>query len=155
MKNSGEKIARRRPGVAAETVVPCCRCGAEAYVAFYYSEDDKARRVKVGKALCRECYREKVSAEAAEYNRRKGYTALLGSERQIGWAESIRERSIRRVVKELGDKGYSEFAKRAEYYLGQQRAAKFWIEHIEYAAIEELIERKINEVVNYQRGGVA
>ena len=129
-------------------LVECTRCGKKDVMQFYTNESEKKKRARKKNFLCFDCYKKSKSGEAAEYNRRRGYSRLKGSPKQIDYAESLRKQHIFRIVKHLDEVGQKVFAKRTERYLGSKTSAKWWVEHAEYKDLEKHIADQINRVTN-------
>lgn len=130
--------------ITEPTVVNCKQCGQETVIEFYPNQTEKSKRARAKKALCFECYKKQKAGGAAEYNRRRGYSKLRGSTKQIDWAESLRKIHIFRIVNHLEVVGQKQFAHRTEKYLGSKTSAKWWVEHSEYSTIEKHIEELIH-----------
>lgn len=128
-------------------VVKCSRCGKEDVIQFYPGESEKKKRARVKNFMCFDCYKKSKSGEAAEYNRRRGYSQLKGSYKQIDYAESLRKQHIFRIVNHLEVIGQKAFAKRAEKYLGSKTSAEWWIKHAEYSAVERHIQELIQQAI--------
>lgn len=85
---------------------------------------------------CPECWRAKQNEEAKKVNEEKGLPALVGSEKQVAWAESIRAKAmpsldeLTEAVAKLDDS--SEQVKKAKALLQatiSNPQAKFWIDN--------------------------
>lgn len=110
-------------------------CGHEAEVALFGPHKERERKIEWMRqsALCPACYvaardaeRQKAQADAEAKAERDGLPALLGSEKQIAWAERIRREKMDALYKlaAIADpyngkdasmaeaKAYAEFAER-------------------------------------------
>ena len=126
-------------------LVPCSVCGEETDMKLYGNESEHQRKYRAGKALCRECWKEAKVREAAEYALEKGFAALMGTAKQVSWAEGIRKRHIDKLAKSLKADKLEEYTPRVEAYLGQKKEARFWIDNRKYMAIVAIVWEKIAE----------
>lgn len=94
----------------------CERCGAEYQREVYNKYDNKQTkefwRSKIGETfgLCENCYQAKRKAEWEEKNKQamkkaseQGLLQLEGSEKQVAWANSIRQKFIEGLQEEIED----------------------------------------------------
>lgn len=130
-------------------------CGHDGEEQLYGKISERERYVEwaEGSKLCPECYRAKLAAEreaesreASEANAAAGLPALIGSPKQIAWAESIRAKALSasgnqicadpemRIAAQPADKqGICRIVlaamQAARTELERQASAKWWIEH--------------------------
>lgn len=73
-------------------------CGHTERLAFYGSMKDRDWRLNREQGSdCQDCRIAQANADAAQSNLTAGLPTLVGTERQIGWAESIRGKQIKAV----------------------------------------------------------
>jgi len=108
-------------------------CGHTATHNLYGSSREREWRLtRLASEPCLEC-RNKAAAEA---NRQQGLPALTGTERQIRWAESIRQKLLQDLDKQVQlwlTHGRLSEADRAELdaavkYIREQSSASWWID---------------------------
>ena len=82
---------------------------------------------------CEDCYRARIAADAAEAN--AGLARLVGSEKQVHWAEALRAQAIAAVDKLIADKGLTLSAEQQTIIdrLKNHTDARWWIENRHYA----------------------
>jgi hypothetical protein len=120
-------------------------CGHSERQQFYGKNTERERKLAwMERGVCPECYRKqkeeekaKASQVAAEQARATGLPELVGSEKQIAWAETIRKEALasakntlapRDIVPEDKLAAYDKLAearKRLEY----ETSAKWWIDN--------------------------
>lgn len=138
-------------------------CGHTDTIQFYGKTKDREWKIANEESkLCPECWkkhreeeRQKQNAEAAEANQAAGLPELEGTEKQIAWAESIRENMIEAVEKQIFGKMdkekikqhpeiYQDFVK-AFNALKSHSSASWWIDHrgYDFYSLRRLMEEEI------------
>src|SRR5690606_18459252 len=80
-----------------------------------------------------EAERRRRTEESPRRNQEEGLPALVGTERQVAWAESIRREVIDAWTPFLDDEEYGdEVAQALEYFVSETRAS-WWIDHRDLA----------------------
>ncbi len=156
----------------ARATCTCERCGAAFYVeatrASRKSADEWEEWAAGNYTVCRECeakeYAE-LAEKAAKQAQEDGLPALRGTERQVAWAEQIRQNKLvvlNALADELVEKGKPKAAQKAasvtEYIMHTKAAARWWIDNLDTTArrlVEENYEAaKEAEVVQLAQGAV-
>lgn len=122
-------------------------CGHQETVALFGKEKDRQWRIENVEAmkLCYDCYqaeREKENAKAAAEAVEIGLPELTGSEKQIGWAETIRLGAVERFdaflvqLKEDGERAKQDVSEQVdlareimEHILATRTQASWWIDN--------------------------
>lgn len=99
---------------------------------------------------CSDCVaakRAEENAAAAKENAESGLPALTGSDRQIGWAETIRKRLLDEVGEVLPELGGKEWFPAAMQTIQSQRSASWWIDRRDMAFlyVAEEVGRQISK----------
>ena len=130
-------------------------CGHQEDVRLYGSRKDRESRADwLANGICSKCYkaeqeakRQAESAAAAVANSEMGLPKLVGSDKQIAWAESIRKEilsdmpRLNEVVgKNLDKPGAKEYCELRAELLGQTSAG-WWIDHRNESLIQMLRRR--------------
>lgn len=120
-------------------------CGHSERQQFYGKMTDRERKLSwMERGVCPECYRKqkeeeksKASQVAAEQAKATGLPYLVGSEKQIAWAETIRKEALASARNTLAPRemvpvdklpAYDILAK-ARCTLEQETSAKWWIDN--------------------------
>lgn len=77
---------------------------------------------------CVEARRQEENAAATKENAEAGLPALLGSERQVGWAETIRKKILDEVDSVLSDLAGKDWFEDAMRVVMSQQSASWWID---------------------------
>lgn len=127
----------------ARAICTCERCGATFYVeatrASRKSADEWEAWAADHYTVCRECeakeYQE-LAEKAAKQAQEDGLPALRGTERQVAWAEQIRQNklvALNAFADELAAKGKTKTAQNVsmttEYILHTKASARWWIDN--------------------------
>jgi len=121
-------------------------CGHQEGVELFGKVSDREKRVEwMERGICPECFRKQKEEEkrianeqAAKDNAESGLVKLVGSEKQILWAESIRKNALSSryntvivgyVPKDENDKLFYEKALELRKKLEQEASAKWWIDN--------------------------
>lgn len=121
-------------------------CGHEGTIGVFGPEKDRQWKVdRISEGLCPECakkereeQRRKENEEAAKIAAEKGYVELEGTEKQVKWANSIRESYVKLIQSSLdfteGKTGEAsirrreKLARQMEFFTKEIRKAKTFIE---------------------------
>lgn len=124
----------------------CTNCGNE-YSFDAYRKDDTSQTKEYWRnlqgssyGLCQECYQAKKKAEWEEKNQQatqrskeQGLPALTGTEKQVSWANAIREKRIKGLNEEIEDDLNSDeeisACKKALELVLSKTEAKWFIDH--------------------------
>ena len=89
---------------------------------------------------CTECWKKRKDAErqaenaaAKESAEKQGWPALTGSEKQVAWANSIREKSISKWRSMLKGDAAAAFEEFLPWLLTTRSSAVWWIDHRDVA----------------------
>ena len=110
-------------------------CGHEATIQLFGKESDRQRKIEwlESEGLCPDCYKAKIAKEHAEasakaYEAAKGMgmPELEGSEKQIAWEETIRQKALYRdsVLARIMNMANAIFADQAKKDIWQRMADK-------------------------------
>ena len=108
-------------------------CGHDVTVQLFGKYADRERRIAYLQTLeCEECRRAEQAAAVAEAKAERGLQALTGSEKQIAWADQIREAAYCRLD-ELTEFVTNEQAKQMvekwKQCMEAETTAAWWIDH--------------------------
>lgn len=71
-------------------------CGHQVTIQLYGSNKDRERRIAYLETIeCEECRKSRANAAAAEANAARGLADLAGTEKQVAWANTIRDNAYR------------------------------------------------------------
>ena len=108
-------------------------CGHQVTVQLFGSYKDRERRIAYLETCeCEECRKAKANAAAAEAKAARGLADLAGSEKQVAWANTIRENAYK-CIDTLAQFANNDQAKammegwRAK--MDAQTTAKWWIDN--------------------------
>ena len=123
-------------------------CGHDQEIELFGKTSQRYEKIEwMARGLCPDCYREKRQQEREQENARAaklakslGFSQLEGSEKQILWANSIRQKTYENICKlepEHPVYGYSLVAEA----LSLETLAKWWIDHrnVDYLRITKMI----------------
>lgn len=111
--------------------VSCADCGAEYRVQMYGRASQRKWRVENWDSLCDDCLarrREEAREAAVKEAEEMGLPDLTGTEKQIKWAVTIRDRLVK-SIEETMQKNPSEYRPEAYDYLCGITESSFWIDH--------------------------
>ena len=116
-------------------------CGHKEDIAVFGKRADREKKIAwLESQPCAECR----AAESAEASKAAGMAALVGSPRQIAWAEDLRTESINAVQKiEARTETEAVHKDRLIKYLGSITSAAWWIENHGCAGSRMIISRAI------------
>lgn len=117
-------------------------CGHTHEVQLYGKTADRERKIKwmEEQAVCPDCYKAQKEATAKAQAEENGLPALTGSEKQIAWAEILREKALATIAEKLDTIKISQYEngdeimkkvkpliikKAAELHTG----SRYWIDH--------------------------
>jgi len=141
-------------------------CGHEDTIQLYGSHKDREWRLaREEEKLCPDCYRKKVeeerkkqNEEAAKANQEAGLPALVGTEKQIAWAETIRKEIIEAIeTKVFGRMGQEKIKQRPDLYDNYRKAfemlkkhtdASWWIDNNPPIMAFDLLYSMLNRELN-------
>lgn len=115
-------------------------CGHTAEIQLYGKYDERERKIAYYKTIdCPECQANNIANKAAS----KGYAELLGSDKQVRWANAIRDAKINEV-NEFASKvnRNQDILERVIDDLQAETSAAWWIEHRD-STVENLIKTKL------------
>jgi len=121
-------------------------CGHHGTVELFGKVSEREKRVEwMERGVCPECFRKQKEEEkrianeqAAKDNAEIGLPALVGSEKQIAWAESIRKNALNSpwntvvknlVIEDANKKALYQKALELREHLEKETSAKWWIDH--------------------------
>ena len=123
-------------------------CGHTQVVELFGKTSARYEKIEyMERGVCPDCYREIKQEEQKQENERAetlaknlGFSELEGSEKQIAWANSIRQRAYENICKlepEHPSFGYTLVAKEISLEL----SAKWWIDHrnVGFAGITKML----------------
>ncbi len=138
-------------------------CGHEDTIQLYGPHKDREWKLaREAEKLCSECYRVKVeeerkkqNEEAAKANQEAGLPALVGTEKQIAWAETIRKEIIEAIeTKVFGRMDQEKIKQRPDLYENYRKAfemlkkhtdASWWIDNrnaTDFYSLQALLEKE-------------
>lgn len=108
-------------------------CGHQVTIHFFGKYEDRERRIAYLETCeCEKCRRSKSNAAAAAAKDARGLTDLTGSEKQVAWANSIREAAYK-CLDTLSQFANNEQAKQMisnwKQKMDAQTQAKWWIDN--------------------------
>ena len=115
-------------------------CGHTATMQLFGKYADRDRKIAYYKTIdCPECQANKIAQKEAS----KGYAELLGSDKQVRWANAIRETKINEV-NEFASKvnRNQDILERVIDDLQAETSAAWWIEHRD-STVENLVRAKL------------
>lgn len=108
------------------------KCGCEGKVELFGKYADRYSRIAYLETTeCPECYRAKANAAASAAKEERGLTDLTGSEKQVAWANSIREGAYKALDCLMPYAQTDEAKKLVESWrdrMNSQTTAKWWID---------------------------
>ena len=123
-------------------------CGHTQVVELFGKTSARYEKIEyLERGLCPDCYREMKQEERKQENERAemlakslGFSQLEGSEKQVAWANSIRQKAYENICKlepEHPSYGYTLVVK----VLSLEVSAKWWIDHrtVGFAGITKMI----------------
>ena len=123
-------------------------CGHTQEVELFGKTSARYEKIEyLERGLCPDCYREKKQEERAQENERAaklakslGFSQLEGSEKQVAWANSIRQRVYENICKLEPEHPTYGYALVAEA-LSLETLAKWWIDNrgVDYLRITKII----------------
>ena len=111
------------------------RCGHNERVQLYGKCDERKRRLEWAKDNkdCPDCYKAKMGQERQQQNERAaslineiGFANLIGSEKQIAWANTIRQKCYEELTKMLQEEKNRIYLVKA---LSLEISSQWWIEN--------------------------
>ena len=111
-------------------------CGHQVTVQLFGAYKDRERRIAYLETCpCDECRRAKANADAAAAKEQRGLADLTGSEKQIAWANTIREAAYKcldMLMTFAAEANNTEAVKMVNTWKGlmdSENEAKWWIDH--------------------------
>lgn len=109
------------------------KCGCTREVQLFGKFEDRERRIKwLETQTCLECQFEAENAHAAEAKEQRGLADLTGSEKQVSWANSIREAAyecLDALYEYATDNNGKQMLDGWRQKMDAQTTAKWWIDN--------------------------
>lgn len=104
-------------------------CGHTAEMQLYGKESDRQKRIAWYATIdCPDCETNEAARQAAE----NGYPILTGSEKQVAWANKIRNKAVAfydEICKTLPEKNREAAATLKTQWLSNEVSAAYWIDN--------------------------
>ena len=111
-------------------------CGHTETVNLYGKTSERERKIAwmEENCICPACYKAEQQAKAAETNAAYDLPELVGTEKQVAWAETLRAEIFKEIAdleKKAGMPAVEADGKFAEFFvwLKSQKEARFWIDN--------------------------